>query len=503
MSESKRRQAGLLVHPTSLPGRFGIGDIGPGAVEFVKWAASAGQRIWQILPLNPTGFGHSPYGALSAFAGNPLLISPERLVDDGLAEQSDLDMPASMNEGRVHYGDVTRWKETLLRKAWSKFAEHPHSNLQHRFHEFRNDPAQHYWLEDFALFLALKERFGGVEWPEWDEALARREKKAMAAAKRELKGEIEFHCFVQFVFFRQWWQLRHEAWSHGITIMGDLPIYVAYDAADVWSHRDLFLLDEQNRPIEVAGVPPDYFSATGQRWGNPLYRWDRVAERGYDWWLERIGANLRMTDLVRLDHFRGFAGYWAIPASEETAVNGRWAHGPGAGLFDAIRARFGSLPLIAEDLGTITADVDQLRHSLGIPGMKVLQFGFGDDDNIHLPHHHTVDTVAYTGTHDNDTTRGWYETAGDDQQRRVSDYFGECSADISWRMIRAAYGSVAETAIVPLQDVFSLGSEARMNTPGDSEGNWGWRATSDLFEKKDVTQRLRRLAEVTGRSGHR
>jgi 4-alpha-glucanotransferase len=494
---AQQRRAGVLLHPTSLPGPFGIGDVGPTAVKFLDWAAAAGQNVWQLLPLNPPGFGNSPYGALSAFAGNPLLISPERLVEEGLATEADV-VPSG--DASVDFGVVTQHKERLLRESLQRFRGGANEALHEAFRAFRDDVAQRYWLPDFSLFLALKKRFADRPWPEWDEPFVSRDEKALASARRDLAGEIEFHEFVQFLFHRQWWRLRHEAYTRGVQLMGDMPIYVAYDGADVWCHPELFMLDEKHRPIAVAGVPPDYFSETGQRWGNPLYRWDVMRKRGFEWWTQRIAANLRLTDVVRLDHFRGFAGFWQIPAQEETAVHGHWEKGPGIALFDALRQHLGGLPLVAEDLGTITPDVDELRKAIGVPGMKVLQFGFGSDDNIHLPHHHTVDTVVYTGTHDNDTTAGWFESAEGEERRRVEDYFGNCGGEIHWRMIRAAYGSVAALAIVPLQDIFGLGSEARMNTPGDSAGNWGWRAPARLFEDEAAQKRLNRLAVVTGRA---
>jgi 4-alpha-glucanotransferase len=493
------RRAGILLHPSSLPGRFGIGDLGEEAERFLHWLAAAGQSVWQILPLGPTGFGNSPYGALSAFAGNPLLISPERLVRDGHLRAERLRQVPSFDRDHVPFEHVARFKSTLLKEAHQNFRTSAPPAVKERFEQFRTHADQRYWLDDFALFMALKEKFGGREWMSWDRALARREKAALEAARGELHDAIDYHSFVQFLFFSQWSELRSKARNLGVEILGDLPIYVALDGADTWSHPELFYLDDDLQPIGVAGVPPDYFSADGQRWGNPLYRWDVMKESGYAWWVERIKANLRLTDLVRLDHFRGFAAYWEVPAEEETARNGKWIDGPGVELFQAIEKELGSLPLIAEDLGTITEDVNELRRAIKAPGMRVLQFAFGDDDNIHLPHHCEEQTVLYTGTHDNDTTRGWFESASEHERSRALTYFGASPGEIAWQLIRAAYASIARLAIVPLQDLFSLGAEARMNTPGDPAGNWGWRARSELFSDQAVPTGLRRLAEITGR----
>ena len=495
-----RRQAGVLLHPTSLPGRFGIGDLGNEASGFLHWLAAAGQRVWQILPLGPTGFGNSPYGALSAFAGNPLLISPDRLQRDGWLTERDLSSVPDWKEERVDFERVITWKMKLLRHAHDAFIKRNDAKQKTKFEAFRHAAEQHYWLDDFALFMALKDKHHGAEWTRWPATLVRRDGKAMEKARHDLAKEIELHQFAQFLFFEQWNELRAEAKNLGISILGDLPIYVAYDGADVWAHPELFQLDEQFHTTVVAGVPPDYFSAEGQRWGNPLYRWDRMKETKFAWWVERIKANLLLADLVRLDHFRGFAGYWAVPATETTAKNGSWLPGPGIDLFKAIEAALGSLPLIAEDLGTITPDVDALRKAIKAPGMRVLQFAFGSDDNIHLPHHCEENGVIYTGTHDNDTTRGWFDSAPEHEKNRTLTFLGSSAGEVPWQMVRAAHASVARIAIVPLQDLFGLGSEARMNTPGDSKGNWAWRAPMELFHKQDVIHGLRRLTEIAGRA---
>jgi 4-alpha-glucanotransferase len=471
------RAAGILLHPTSLPGRFGIGDVGPMAERFLDWLASAGQTIWQVLPLGPTGHGASPYGALSAFAGNPLLISPEKLVEDGLAPRSALEDVPDFPADRVDWERVRPWKEVLFRSAWSRASGS--ARVREELQAFRQAPEQKLWLADWSLFAA-------------------RLVTGRAANRAELADEVEYQEFLQLTFFRQWERLRWEARRRGIALFGDVPIYVPSGSVDVEVHPELFALDERGHAVDVAGVPPDFFSETGQLWGYPLYRWDRMAEDGYEWWIERLRAAFRMTDIVRLDHFRAFASYWAVPAAERTAVNGRWLPGPGRDLFDAVRRELGKVPLVAEDLGTITPDVKRLLAKLGIPGMKVLQFAFSEADSPYLPHRHVRNAVVYTGTHDNDTTRGWWGTLDPDAQRRVHEYLGSAGAEIEWDLIRAAYASVADRAIVPLQDVFGLGSEARMNTPAEAEGNWSWRAREQDFAN-DRNARLRRLASLTGR----
>jgi 4-alpha-glucanotransferase len=496
---NSRRRAGVLLHPTSLPGDFGIGDLGAEAIAFVKWLEATRQKVWQVLPLGPTGFGNSPYGALSAFSINPSLVSPQSLVEDGFLDSHDLHSPPQFRSDRADFNAVSGWKRSLLERAWSRFKTGQRTDWTTRLSAFSGDARNAYWLDDAALFFALKDAHQGQEWSRWPEPLARRDKSALAEAREQFADAVNFHKFTQMILHEQWHRVREEANRRGIAILGDVPIYVAYDSADVWSHPDIFLLDEKQAPIAVAGVPPDYFSETGQLWGNPLYRWDRLAERNFDWWVERIRVNLQLTDLVRLDHFRGFAGYWEVPASEKTAVNGQWKNGPGATLFHALEKALGQLPLVAEDLGTITPDVEELRRTIKVPGMKVIQFGFGNDDNIHLPHRHTHDTVTYTGTHDNDTSRGWFESASEDEQRRALEYLGATRENVVAQMIRAAYASVADIAIVPLQDIFNLGPEARMNRPGDSEGNWAWRVSRELFADHTTLAHLKRLAELTGR----
>jgi 4-alpha-glucanotransferase len=490
-----RRAAGVLLHPTSLPGRYGIGDLGDELIAFLDWAASAGAKLWQVLPLNPPGYGYSPYGCLSSFAGNPLLISPQRLLADGLLEADDVaDVPAFPID-HVDFERAAAYKFALLRTSWKRFAQDPKRELD----TFASAPEQREWLDDYALYMALKERAGGGPWWEWDRALMDWDAKAIESAREELAEDIRFWIYCQWLFFRQWVIVREAAHARGMRIVGDVPIYVASDSADVWGNRELFQLDEDGRPTVVAGVPPDYFSKTGQRWGNPLYRWELLRESGYRWWIARVKTNLRFADIIRLDHFRGFAAYWEIPAEEPTAVLGRWMPGPGLELFDAIRADLGELPLIAEDLGFITEDVHELRRAIGVPGMKILQFGFSQDDSPHLPHRFEEQTVAYTATHDNDTARGWFESADEDEQARALAYLGAGGADdVAWGLIRAAYTSVAETAIVPVQDVLALGSDARMNTPGKEKDNWSWRLEPGALTREH-SERLRQLGVITGR----
>lgn len=493
------RSAGILLHPTSLPGRFGIGDLGPSADAFLDWAVLAGQKIWQVMPLGPTGFHDSPYGCLSAFAGNPLLISPERLYEEGLLPVSALKgAPPVAEKDRVDFASVIPWKDSLLRISYEQFLRGANRDAAVEFEAFLAAPEQAGWLGDWALFSALKVRFGGREWNEWGTELTARQPSALEAARKDLASEIQYQRYVQFLFFRQWKRVKTEANRRGLRVMGDIPIYMAYGSAEVWAHPELFTLGEDRRPTAVAGVPPDYFSETGQLWGNPLYRWDRMADEGYSWWIERMRKNFEEADLVRMDHFRGFESYWEVPAGEATALNGQWRQGPGAGLFRALREALGEMSIVAEDLGLITDEVKRLRQELGFPGMRVLQFGFGETDSDHLPHNYEPDTVVYTGTHDNDTTRGWFARIGDEERSRVLGYLGTGGDSIEWDLIRAAYNSVARRAIVPIQDVFGLGSEARMNMPGRADANWAWRAQGAAFDTGRA-ERLRKFVEMSGR----
>lgn len=495
------RVAGILLHPTSLPVRYGVGDLGDQVVLFLDWAAGAGMKLWQVLPLNPPGYGDSPYGCLSSFAGNPLLISPQKLLQDDLLEAADVEDVPRFSDDHVEFARVGEYKLGLLRKSLRRLlARDANDPLRIAFETFIAAPEQSGWLDDYALFMTLKEQAHGAPWWEWDRALATRNPEALSGVRKERADDIRFWQCTQFLFFRQWAAVREAAKARGIRIMGDVPIYVAGDSADVWGNPELFQLDERGLPTVVAGVPPDYFSATGQRWGNPLYRWDAMRETGYRWWIARVRTNLRFADIIRLDHFRGFAAYWEVPASEETAMHGRWMPGPGISLFEAIRAALGDLPLVAEDLGFITQDVHDLRRAAGLPGMKIIQFGFGQNDNPHLPHRYDAHTVAYTGTHDNDTARGWFEHASEFERDNARAYLGCAGADdVAWGLIRAVYTSVAATSIIPAQDILGLGSDARMNTPGAEEHNWSWRLPPGALTAEHA-DKLRKLAILTGRA---
>ena len=502
------RSGGILLHPTSLPGPFGIGDLGPSAHVFVDWLAAAGCRLWQVLPLGPTGYGNSPYQCFSAFAGNPYLISLELLVEDGLLATSDLldakaDSSVSAPDVKLDYGRVIPRKMELLRRAFRHYMESEPRNLREEFAVF--EAANSPWLRDYSLFMALKEMHGGGSWVNWPSPIRQREDAALNAARQALAEAILEHGFIQMLFFRQWNALHADARRQGIHIVGDMPIYAAEDSADVWANPDLFQLDAERRPTVVGGVPPDYFSPTGQLWGNPLYAWDRHHQTGYAWWLERLRATLKMVDIVRLDHFRGFAAYWEIPAGNPTAEIGRWVDGPGANLFDKVAQSLGGetaansdLPLIAEDLGVITPDVIALRERYNLPGLKILQFGFSGADNPFLPHNYPVHCVAYTGTHDNDTARGWLQTAPKTEVKFARGYLDTNARRFAWDLVRAIWSSVAVLAIAPMQDVLELGPEARMNYPGRPEGNWEWRMRAVDLDP-DIAGKLHKLGELYGR----
>ena len=492
------RASGILAHPTSLPGRFAVGDLGPGAVAFLDFLVASRQSVWQTLPLGPTSYGDSPYSLLSAFAGNPLLISPEALLADDLLTADDLDGAPAFDPASVDYAVAIPWKLALLRRSHDRFQQRSDSALQAEYRAFC--AGQRDWLDDYALFMALKTRFGGAEWTDWPRPYALRDPETLTSARVELADEVAFHRYAQFVFFRQWHNLRAAAHARHIRIMGDLAIFVAQDSSDVWAHRDLFHLDNNGRPTVVAGVPPDYFSATGQLWGNPIYRWDALAADGYGWWIARVRQALELADMLRLDHFRGFQGYWEIPGDAATAATGHWEPGPGAALFTAIRAALGNVPFIAEDLGDITPDVVTLRRRLKLPGMRVLQFGFGGGaDNAFLPHNYTRNSVVYTGTHDNDTTRGWFASLSEEERHHVTAYLHCDDADVVWAMIRAAEASVAQIAILPLQDPLELGGEARMNYPSKPADNWRWRCPPELLTPA-VAGRLAAMAALYGRA---
>jgi 4-alpha-glucanotransferase len=487
------RSAGIILHPTSLPGPYGIGDLGPAAYAWVDALARARITWWQVLPLGPTGYGDSPYQSFSAFAGNPYLVSPDVLVQDGLLGRSDLEginFPAD----QVHYGPVIQFKVKIIARAWENFQAGHAPGLRQHFEAFAARSAS--WLDDFALYMALKDAHGGASWQSWPRELVVRQPAALKRAQQDLAPALGLHKFRQFLFFRQWQALKQYANSKGTKLIGDVPIFVASDSADVWQNPELFFLDERRQPTVVAGVPPDYFSATGQLWGNPLYNWEALRKAGYAWWVARMRATLELIDLVRLDHFRGFEAYWEVPAGRQTAQEGRWVPGPGLDLFQTLRTKLGGLPLLAEDLGLITEEVEALRAQLRLPGMRVLQFAFGGaTEDRFLPHNYERNTVVYTGTHDNDTTVGWYNALQEHERRFLRRYLGRDSHEVAWDLIRAAWSSVADYALAPLQDVLSLGTEARMNFPGRPSGNWSWRFTPEMLSQ-GVLDRLADLTEV-------
>ena len=491
-----RRSSGLILHPTSLPGRHGIGDFGEQATRFVDFLASAGQRLWQILPLGPTGYGNSPYAARSAFAGNPLLVSLDVLAQDGLLDPSELNDAPDLPADRVDFAAVASFKLPLLRRAAERLQQSGSSDLRAELEAFSREEAS--WLDDFALFMAYRDSRQGEPWQKWPAEMRDRDSQALKAARQQLTDEIAFHRFAQFAFYRQWRRLRQYANEREVQLIGDIPIFVALDSVDVWANREIFFLDEQGNPTVVAGVPPDYFSRTGQRWGNPLYRWDVLARTGYRWWIERLRATLALVDIIRVDHFRGFQAYWEIPSSERTAVRGRWVEGPGTDFFEAARRELGELPMIVEDLGFITREVRELRKALGYPGMRVLQFAWSKPSNVFLPHNYEPHTVVYTGTHDNDTTIGWYNTTFESDRDFVRRYLQVSGEDVAWDFIRLALSSVATFAIFPVQDVLSLGSEARMNFPGRPEGNWDWRLQEGQLAHEHA-ERLKDLVELYAR----
>ena len=510
MSESSLpRSAGILLHPTSLPGRHGIGEIGQEAHRWLERLAGMSQRLWQILPLGPTGYGDSPYQTLSTFAGNPLLISLDSLCEAGLIEPGQVDAFPRFSEDHVDFSGVIGPRMSLLHEAAAAFPRRAMPELRAAYEAFAE--RQRHWLDDYALFVSLKAHFAGRPWTEWPADAGRREAGVLAAARRTLSDAIDHARILQFLFDEQWRQLRDAARRLGISIIGDLPIFVAHDSADVWCHPELFTLAADGRPIVVAGVPPAYFSQTGQRWGNPLYHWDVHEEEGFAWWIARLAHAFSLVDILRIDHFRGFAAYWEIPADQPTAEHGQWVPGPGRKLFDAAAAALGRPPIIAEDLGVITPDVEALRDGLGLPGMRILQFAFGDEPqaNAYRPESYPTNCVVYTGTHDNDTTVGWYHSdPGRDstrtaeqiarEQHVVRTAIGCDGSEIHWDLISLALRSPADTAIYPLQDVLGLGTEARMNVPGREWGNWTWRFRWGQLTPA-IEDRLAGLTRATGR----
>jgi len=485
------RASGILLHPTSLPGKFGAGDLGEDAYRFVDWLKSAGQTYWQVLPLGEIGPGNSPYMSKSAFAGNVLLIDLCELAKYGWLDQGDLEPLPEFNVDRIDFALMQPFRMERLRLAAKRFFS-TNNGMHQEYEEFCND--ENGWLEDYALFMAIAEHHNHQEWSLWPADLVHRDSQALDRAKREYANEIGFWKFCQWRFAHQWSRLKEYANTHGIWIIGDVPIFVAYQCADVWAHQELFKLDENGRPSVVAGVPPDYFSETGQLWGNPVYRWEIHEKTDFAWWVARMQHALHLTDLVRVDHFRGFAAYWEIPANAPNAIDGKWVPAPGEKLFHALQQSFPYLPIIAEDLGVITPDVVELRDKFRLPGMRVLHFAFAEDeDNLFLPHHYVPNTVAYIGTHDNDTTIGWWNTVSADEKVFAQQYLKSDGHAIQWDMIKALSGSVANTVIFSMQDILGLSSEHRMNFPGHAAGNWEWR-----FSWTQVRQEYtRELAKIS------
>ncbi|BAZ38512.1 glycoside hydrolase, family 77 [Calothrix sp. NIES-4101] len=494
------RSSGVLLHPTSFPSRFGVGDLGDEAYRFIDFLKDGFQQYWQVLPLGPTGYGNSPYMSYSAIAGNPLLISLDKLQEEHLLADWDFGSIPGFPAHKVDYDQAISYKTNLLKLACQNFKNQAEAKQKKEFTKFCEKKAK--WLDDYALFMALKEVNQNASWMQWEPELAKRQPERITKATQELADLIFYHKFLQFQFFYQWSQLKTYANEQGIEIIGDIPIYVAQDSADVWSNPDIFCLDEETSEAALmAGVPPDYFSATGQLWGNPVYNWEALQKQNFKWWIQRFEAMLDYVDIIRIDHFRGFEAYWAVEQGEETAENGEWVKAPGDELFAAIRQQLGKLPVLAEDLGVITPEVEQLRDKYEFPGMKVLQFAFGSDPgNPFLPFNYQRNAVVYTGTHDNDTTVGWWNNANDWEKRNLWMYLGSISNDgIHWDLIRLALSAIANQAIIPLQDIFGLGNDARMNFPGKPEGNWEWRYHPDMLTS-DLSTKLRDLTILYGRA---
>ena len=485
-TETLTRTSGILLHPTSLPSPYGIGDLGKAAYDFIDFLEKAGQHLWQILPLTPTGYGNSPYSSFSAFAGQPLLISPEHLEKMGLLEEWELDTAPENNEDLVEYDKVSKWKTQIFKLAFSRFEMKEDKELKKQYRQFVKENT--YWLNDYAIYMACRDMQGQKEWFKWDEKYLKSTQKVKAELKKTLKEEIKYYCFVQFLFYKQWAELKAYANKKGIKIIGDMPLFVSLDSADVWANPKLFQLDSKGYPTKVAGVPPDYFSETGQLWGNPLYNWEVHEKNQFQWWVARVRHQLALSDYLRIDHFRGLESYWAVPAEEETAINGTWVKAPGKALFETIEQELGKgLPIIAEDLGTITPEVIELRDHFGFPGMKILQFAFeSEEESSFLPHQFTTtNCVCYTGTHDNNTTRGWYDSASEYSRDKVRRYMNTDANSIHWDFLRTCLGTIADYAIIPMQDILGLGEEGRMNVPGVAENNWAWR-----YRKEDISEGL-------------
>ncbi len=493
------RSSGILFHPTSLPGKYGIGTLGKEAYAFIDFLKKSRQKLWQIFPLGPTGYGDSPYQSFSSFAGNPYLIDFDLLIEAHLLSEEDLrDVFFGDNEEYIDYGAVYNQKYPLLRKAYENFKSSDNHEMRENLEHFKRENAS--WLNDYSLYISLKNHFNGLPWNEWAHDIKNREHGAMEHYRNELADDIEYHNFIQFLFFKQWGDVKRYANENGIKIIGDIPIFVAADSSDAWANPEIFLFDEERKPVKVAGVPPDYFSATGQLWGNPLYNWQKLKETNYSWWVERVRANLSTCDIIRIDHFRGFEAYWAVPYGDDTAINGQWEPGPGIDLFNAIKSQLGELPIIAEDLGLMTQGVIDLREATGFPGMKILGFAFDSgEENDYLPHTYTKNCVVYTGTHDNDTLIGWFQKAKEEDRQFARDYLNSRSDDeIHWDAIRGAWSSVANMAISPVQDFLGLGSEARINTPGVAAGNWQWRLRHEVLTD-ELAERIAKLTRVYSR----
>ena len=497
--EMFERSSGILLHPTSLPGKYGIGSLGKEAYKFVDFLKKANQKLWQIFPLGPTGYGDSPYQCFSSFAGNPYLIDFDLLVEQKLLSEEDLkDVNFGKNEEYIDYGAIYNQKYPLLRKAYENFKANENKELKEKLETFKAENSS--WLDDYSLYISLKNHFNGLPWNEWEDDIRTRKESAINKYKAELANEIEYHNFIQFQFFTQWNNVKKYANDNGIKIIGDIPIFVAVDSSDAWANPEIFLFDPELKPVKVAGVPPDYFSATGQLWGNPLYDWDKLKELNYKWWVDRVRANLSTCDIIRIDHFRGFEAYWAVPFGDDTAINGQWVKGPGIDLFNKIKEELGDLPIIAEDLGLMTQEVIDLREATGFPGMKILGFAFDSkEENDYLPHTYTKNCVVYTGTHDNDTLIGWFTKANEEDRQFARDYLNSRSDnEIHWDAIRGAWSSVACMAIAPIQDFLGLGSEARINTPGVAAGNWQWRLKDGVLTD-ELAERIAKLTKVYSR----
>ncbi len=491
-----QRSSGILLHPTSLPGKHGIGSLGKSALEFIDFLALSGQRLWQVLPMGHTGYGDSPYQCFSIFAGNPILVDLDLLVTDGLLRKSDFDDVPLFPDDRVDYGKVINFKRSMLKQAHKRFFDQS-ADADAGYHEFIT--RHNLWLKDYSMFVALKELFDGKPWWEWPEEFRFRNKEAIETFSKHSHFEISYHQFVQYHFFRQWNKVRAYAGKKGISIIGDIPLYVAHDSADVWSNHALFQFDKSHNPVNVAGVPPDYFSKTGQLWGNPLYDWEAMQNNHFKWWINRVKASFDLYDIVRIDHFRGFEAYWSVPYGEKTAINGEWVKAPGDQLFDIIRKELGELPIIAEDLGIITSEVDALRLKYGFPGMKILQFAFhSEDGRKYLPHTFDKNFIVYTGTHDNDTLKGWFDSLEKEIKKKVLKYADTDEKTAINKLIRLAWSSVATLAVIPLQDLLEMDGKARMNTPGTAAGNWQWRYTKDQLKKPKASW-LKEITELYDR----